>query len=81
MIKVDKNASLVAHSGRWLGLMTTLFESLISISEPIGTAKPKFPTKDNVLSMVRILGQALTVLCPAQGSPIPSFRYLIGQLN
>ena len=45
-------------------------------SEPIGGSAPKF-TLDSKLSLVeRKLAHPLTLVCPAQGSPIPSYRSL-----
>ena len=42
--------------------------------EPIGGAKPKFAQKTNGLIDVQKSGQPISLSCPAQGSPIPSFR-------
>ena len=42
--------------------------------EPIGGAKPKFAQKTNGLIDVQKSGNAISLSCPAQGSPIPSFR-------
>ena len=45
-------------------------------SEPIGGSAPKF-TLDSKLSLVeRKFAHPLTLVCPAQGSPVPSYRYL-----
>ena len=43
-------------------------------SEPIGGSAPKF-TIDSKLSLVeRKLAEPLTLVCPAQGSPVPGYR-------
>ena len=45
-------------------------------SEPIGGSAPKF-TLDSKLSLVeRKFAQPLTLVCPAQGSPVPGYRSL-----
>lgn len=44
-------------------------------SEPIGSTKPKFPTIIDSLGFRGEQLRALTLLCPAQGYPLPSFRY------
>ena len=47
-----------------------------SFSEPIGGSAPKF-TIDSKLSLVeRKFAQPLTLVCPAQGSPVPGYRSL-----
>ena len=41
--------------------------------EPVGSTKPKFPNSD----IVQISSEGMmeiTLLCPAQGFPVPSFR-------
>ena len=43
--------------------------------EPIGGAKPKFSQKAESLTFTENAGAQLALLCPAQGSPIPSFRF------
>ncbi len=48
--------------------------ALINV-EPIGTAPPKFPTDERFKKMERRSGGSVNLLCPAQSSPLPSFRY------
>jgi len=48
-------------------------------SEPIGSTKPKFPSILNSLGFLGEDRRPITLLCPAQGYPIPLFRYV--QLN
>ncbi len=43
-------------------------------AEPIGGAKPKFSQDSKSNTFVRESGSMLSLMCPAQGSPIPSFR-------
>ena len=42
--------------------------------EPIGSAKPKFPEDTNIKGIVRRLGSRLSLSCPAQAYPMPSYR-------
>ncbi len=42
--------------------------------EPVGSAAPKFASKINSLSFQEVAARGLALSCPAQGSPIPSFR-------
>jgi hypothetical protein len=44
------------------------------ISEPIGSAAPKFSQETKNLGFVRPLGVTLSLLCAAQGFPIPAYR-------
>ncbi|KAH0947635.1 hypothetical protein HN011_008034 [Eciton burchellii] len=44
-------------------------------SEPVGSVRPKFPTMDNSRGFISNEGDALTLLCPAQGFPVPSHRW------
>lgn len=43
--------------------------------EPVGSTKPKFPISDIVLSSSE-QNKELNLLCPAQGFPVPSFRFV-----
>ncbi len=45
-----------------------------SCAEPIGSAKPKFSSKMESVSFREMEGNALALLCPAQGTPLPAFR-------
>ncbi|XP_033178588.1 Down syndrome cell adhesion molecule-like protein Dscam2 isoform X6 [Bombus impatiens] len=45
------------------------------ITEPVGSVRPKFPTMDNSRGFVSTVEHALTLLCPAQGFPVPSHRW------
>lgn len=42
--------------------------------EPVGSSIPKFPTMDNVRGFQVMRGQSFTLLCPAQGFPVPTYR-------
>jgi len=46
----------------------------IQFSEPIGSAAPKFSQETKSLSFVRPVGVTLSLLCAAQGSPLPAYR-------
>ncbi|XP_020284785.1 Down syndrome cell adhesion molecule-like protein Dscam2 isoform X14 [Pseudomyrmex gracilis] len=41
------------------------------ITEPVGSVKPKFPTIDDIRGFRMIKGGSVTLLCPAQGFPVP----------
>ncbi|XP_064292541.1 cell adhesion molecule Dscam1 isoform X15 [Plodia interpunctella] len=45
------------------------------ITEPIGTKPPSFSTDNKFSWYVRKIGQSLNILCPAQGFPVPLFRW------
>ena len=51
-----------------------------TLSEPIGSAAPKFSQETKNLGFVRPLGVTLSLLCAAQGFPIPAYR-LVRQSN
>jgi len=51
-----------------------------SISEPIGSAVPKFSQETKNLGFVRPLGATLSLLCAAQGFPIPAYRLVKSNL-
>jgi hypothetical protein len=42
--------------------------------EPVGSSIPKFPTMDNVRGFQVMRDQSFTLLCPAQGFPVPTYR-------
>lgn len=46
----------------------------IFAAEPLGAKGPKFSSDDRVHSFVRAAGGSSTLLCPAQGFPVPSSR-------
>ncbi|XP_047359260.1 Down syndrome cell adhesion molecule-like protein Dscam2 isoform X30 [Vespa velutina] len=45
------------------------------ITVPVGSVRPKFPTMDNSRGFIAKSGNPLTLLCPAQGFPIPLYRW------
>ncbi|XP_071627019.1 Down syndrome cell adhesion molecule 1 isoform X7 [Temnothorax longispinosus] len=45
------------------------------ITEPMGAKGPKFSSDDRVNSFIRAAGSASSLHCPAQGFPVPSFRW------
>ncbi|XP_015172319.1 PREDICTED: Down syndrome cell adhesion molecule-like protein Dscam2 isoform X38 [Polistes dominula] len=45
------------------------------ITEPVGAKAPKFSSDDRVNSFIRAKGSTSTLFCPAQGFPVPSFRW------
>lgn len=51
------------------------FFSPHTFSEPVGGARPRFSTDSKGTVLERISGIALTMLCPGQGFPVPTFRY------
>ena len=42
--------------------------------EPIGGTKPKFSQESELSQFTKRSGHQLSLLCPAQGSPVPAFR-------
>jgi len=42
--------------------------------EPVASARPKFPSLADSQTFKVYLGGAMTLLCPAQGFPVPSYR-------
>ena len=55
--------------------MVVLF--LISLcSEPIGSSKPKFSEDVSLKGLNRKESNAVTLVCPSQGFPLPSFRFV-----
>ncbi|XP_043680301.1 Down syndrome cell adhesion molecule-like protein Dscam2 isoform X1 [Vespula pensylvanica] len=46
------------------------------ITEPVATRKPKFSSDSKIVGWYdRAAGQDLTLLCPAQGFPVPTYRW------
>ncbi|XP_025268077.1 Down syndrome cell adhesion molecule-like protein Dscam2 isoform X17 [Camponotus floridanus] len=45
------------------------------ITEPVGSAKPKFPTIDDIRGFRMIKDGSATLLCPAQGFPVPFHKW------
>ena len=45
-------------------------------TDPVGAKVPKFSTNDKSSSFVFNSGEGFGLLCPAQGFPIPTFRYV-----
>ena len=48
---------------------------IIHVTEPIGTAKPKFSLKSDSQTFTELSGEPTALLCPAQASPLPTVRY------
>ena len=47
---------------------------LIPLSEPVGGSAPKFATASKGSIFVHAEHEAIVQLCPAQASPLPTFR-------
>ncbi|XP_043581113.1 Down syndrome cell adhesion molecule-like protein Dscam2 isoform X5 [Bombus pyrosoma] len=45
------------------------------ITEPVASTRPKFPSLADSQAFKMVLGGAMTLLCPAQGFPVPSYRW------
>ena len=43
-------------------------------SEPVGGSSPKFSEKSKSSTLFEILGEPFSLSCPAQGSPVPTYR-------
>ena len=58
------------------------FQNLLNVSlmtmnflaEPIGGSAPKFSGESTISNLLRERSESLSLTCPAQGSPTPSFR-------
>jgi len=44
--------------------------------EPIGSTAPKFPSSNKINAFEKWVGETMVVFCPAQGYPLPAFRYV-----
>ena len=42
--------------------------------EPIGGSSPKFSAESSISNLIRVQARSLAMSCPAQASPVPSFR-------
>ena len=50
-------------------------------TEPVGGSPPKFSDNSKISSVDSQNGRYSTLLCPAQGSPVPAFRSIYFRLN
>jgi len=73
----------VSRSGRGNHCVYFFFFSLGSrpgfhnVIEPVGSVRPKFPSISNINGLVIHTNGTLPLMCPAQGFPVPSYRYYI----
>lgn len=51
---------------------------MIHFIEPIGYKAPSFATDSKISSFDRETNSMVTLLCPAQAYPYPSYRYIYG---
>lgn len=51
-----------------------MFSNVFNHTEPVGSVKPKFTTVAKSLTFETRQMESMTVLCPAQGYPVPLFR-------
>lgn len=65
----DKNAMSVLEEYK-----NKIRKSILIFLEPVGVKAPKFSTDDRVNSFLRSMRESITLRCPAQGYPVPSFR-------
>ena len=49
---------------------------MYTVTEPIGSAVPKFSLNTDGLRMVKSMGASMSLGCPAQSYPPPSFRFV-----
>ena len=64
---------LVRHKARPSHRIGELSTKL-ALTEPVGGSSPKFTLKSSVSALKTLSGNPFELSCPAQGSPIPSFR-------
>ena len=67
--------SLVQHKGL-LSLPTGQSYS-DSLLEPVGGSAPKFPAESSISNLARVSASSLSLTCPAQGAPVPTYRHVI----
>lgn len=48
--------------------------ALVLFAEPVGSVAPKVDVKDRITWLDKPMGQALSLLCPAQSYPMPVYR-------
>lgn len=53
------------------GLLVNKFYNFI---EPVSSASPKLTSGDKLISVEASQRKSITLLCPAQGFPVPSYR-------
>ena len=44
--------------------------------DPVGSALPKFSSKDKINAFAIEKSSVLSLTCPAQGHPLPAFRFV-----
>ena len=66
---------VLSPRGKGFSNVPPALQSHLFVSEPVGTVLPKFPTTDNSRGFVSRDGDSVTLLCPAQGFPVPLYRY------
>ena len=74
MKQLASPAQLKGHLCPHSGSFCIQFLHFCSYLEPIGGAKPKFAQRTDGLKQLQKLNDAISLTCPAQGSPLPSFR-------
>lgn len=68
--------SLCQLSGIWKKSRNFKSHSCNVFLEPLGVKAPNFSTDDRSSSFIRTINDSLTLQCPAQGYPVPMFRYI-----
>lgn len=64
-------AAFLNHSHR---VYSCLHSVLITPLEPVGGSVPKFPNVDKIRGFETKLSACYTLLCPAQGFPLPTYK-------
>ncbi len=72
---LDVNSGLSHLPAFGKGIGTKLHIPLYSLLEPVGSAAPKFSLENDGSKLTRLSLTPVSLSCPAQGSPVPSFRY------
>jgi len=79
IISMGSKGSLSPGMYKWLIITLSAFLArflpLHLFVEPVGSVRPKFPTMDNSRGFISNQRDSLTLLCPAQGFPVPSHRW------
>ena len=70
-LQPNMSSSGIAHS-----IISVSEDNVLHLSfvEPIGGSKPKFSLKTDIMGYSHSQSESFSLTCPAQGSPIPTFR-------
>lgn len=73
-VKLRQGSLFAPPTPRASSPCAALLRCLLTLTEPVGLASPKFPNIDVSRTQVRREGSSFPLLCEAQGHPTPAFR-------